>query len=579
MARMCRLLVVLALGALAWGASVCADTQQPATDVSLDEIDATGVGRAVKLSLVNGVVRAAQETVATDIALTWDLLPTSDELRRYRLSSKLPYGAAPGEVWRTRQRITIRNADLARSDWLTDRFPWVDRITDANRLRCLFEALGLEQPGPEADIGAMRATLQSSLKASGPKFSEYWNSGEGYTALLSSTVTPREYYSLLRDHSYLFFLLTSRGVAYSFDTVGLKPTNMRDMPREGIDDIDWVIDLIPVTRMVEGRRNTFYRCTIQARARPFKLQFRAEGAKEVELSTEFLWLMNPGNPAQFLSIPLTFEPTKFPLESVVGASIQQAQDEKADTQLGALLKFATGIDYADTITKGLLGGSRDASVMTGLLVSEGHVGQVVGFNVEADPTAKVRKGLLFGVDPSGDDSLYIGPSLSNGTVSLSAGLRIVDEETANGDGSLRGRLAGIISVDLSRLSGGKKPPKPLELNRSQVGGNFAISTDLLAGNIGALRIAKVTVNRPARRLTLRRLDDPNPEHPVQVTFTKTLEDVLRFLPAGKYQWEAPVGYKVEFLAEGEVIPHDQALPIEPDDLVYFEGELRVVPVN
>ncbi len=54
------------------------------------------------------------------------------------------------------------------------------------------------------------------------------------------------------------------------------------------------------------------------------------------------------------------------IESALGGA---PKDDKADTELVSLLKFATGVSYQDLITKGLLGGTRDASVMTGLPVS------------------------------------------------------------------------------------------------------------------------------------------------------------------------------------------------------------------
>ncbi len=182
---------------------------------------------------------------------------------------------------------------------------------------------------------------------------------------------------------------------------------------------------------------------------------------------------------------------------------QKLKSEALAEQAGAgqanpllLLVNLTAPQLSEQVTTGVLNSQR-LSLITGLLVSGAGGQSLTGVNVYlnegTDPTANL--GITAGIGPN--SSLYAGPSVSlgNNTFVLSAGALFAGNQ---GEGT---RLAGVASVDLSRLLLGKPDPaqsaRQIDVAPQQVTGLFT-SAELLKGT----RLVVLKVN-PALRAQLQ----------------------------------------------------------------------------
>ncbi|MEH1903574.1 MAG: hypothetical protein V7L04_19735 [Nostoc sp.] len=193
--------------------------------------------------------------------------------------------------------------------------------------------------------------------------------------------------------------------------------------------------------------------------------------------------------------------------------------------LGALTK---------DVTSNFLGGTEDSSIITGGLIDFGkdQIGGLVGINKEFNPQNNISPGVAFGVGIASNApvSLYVGPSIRASAFTLSAGANVLEEN--NG---LNVNVAGLISVDVSRLLGNKKLANSISIDSSDKGGQWYKATEILAKDVALLETTSDT------KFKLRRvcesngtaITDASQQAVFQITSTKTLQ----FIPRGYYIYE------------------------------------------
>lgn len=172
---------------------------------------------------------------------------------------------------------------------------------------------------------------------------------------------------------------------------------------------------------------------------------------------------------------LTYQNVVESLSPQVQSLLKTLEENQANTQLEEGFTSVTGILASQAISRGILGGAEETSIIAGGVVGSGEVQTLVGANSEFRNIGDFVPGVLFGVGAGGDNStLFIGPSMRYSIFTIAAGARFFDF-----DGGTRIREGGVISVDLSRVTGGK--PSRTTIDNSSIGGGWD-KVDLAVAN-------------------------------------------------------------------------------------------------
>lgn len=498
---------------------------------------------ALRLAVLNGVVDFVQNARTATVSLEWDALPLHDELLADVRSM-----SAESETF------SIPNAELS------DPAKWSKRLRSERARTWLKDALRV------SDLSAYHP--QSSDDA----FRKYWllKDGPGYGLLgLTRGLEARRVFGLSRDHNMITTILGSRGISYSLlvDGADVKGQGFQNnlLVSNG-SDITWQFQVFRFVVKPDpdpAKVIAYYRMAAKARMAPRTLVFPDTTQTEANLKID-VTLVDSDNTAGLVQTFFHGKDLKLELQEAKRAELENLSDHT--TSLDSVLKFVGGgaVGTSDIVTKGFLGGSRKTSIITGGLVGKGTIDQLFGINTEFDPTAKLSPGLLFGLAPDDNKSLFFGPSLRMGIFTLGAGFKSFEQSRTDKrpDGTSVERTsqlirpAGVISIDLSRASGSKKPAK-IELENAAVGGGWGVASDALFADLALVqRELKVSyAGRDAGKysFTLRQVEDKNGKkieddfRQARFLFTldRPLDQQLLTLPAGRYVYEKiylPDGY-------------------------------------
>ncbi|WP_315788269.1 hypothetical protein [Fischerella sp. JS2] len=404
--------------------------------------------RAIRLSIVNGVIEYLQNSKQVTIGLEWFLLPADEFL----LESAREYYEKDEPV-----TCSIRNEDLGKSN------KWVENLSAKCQQR-LREALMV------SDLKTLNSDPNSQTT-----FQKYWNpeeNGDGVQLVRQGAVTASEYFGLLRDNVQITNFLKSNGISYSFDVSGATPQGQ--FPRISDQNITWDMKIyrFAVARL-QNQPIYIYRFVAKAVIEPFKLTFAKAEKTTADLNVaisfkkgeETVGLSN----RKLVASPI---PIEIQIEKGQQANLKKLEDAKAFTQLNTALSFFGSPDLSQVVSNNFLGGTNNTSIITGGLINDKVAQPIIGVNLDLIDLGSSKAGGLFGIGLTDNNSLYVGPSFQYSIITLSAGARIFDKKD-----STRVEPAGVISFDLSQVIGGKQQVKRIELDRSKVGGDWGKASE------------------------------------------------------------------------------------------------------
>ncbi|MFB2771396.1 hypothetical protein ACE1AT_19225 [Pelatocladus sp. BLCC-F211] len=497
--------------------------------------------RAIRLSIVNGVIEYLQNTKRVTIGLEWSLLPADEIL----LESAREYYEKYEPV-----TCSIRNDHLGKSN------KWIENLSEKCQQR-LREALMV------SDLKTLNSDPNSQTK-----FQKYWNpeeNGDGVQLVRQGAVTASEYFGLLRDNIQITNLLKSNGISYSFDVSGATPQGQ--FPRISDQDITWDMKIyrFAVARP-QNQPIYIYRFVVKAIIEPFNLTFvKAENTKaDLNIAISFkkgeetVGLSN----LKLIASPI---PIEIQMEKGQQTNLKKLEDAKAFTQLNTALSFFGSPDLSQIVSNNFLGGTSNTSIITGGLINDKVAQPIVGVNLDLLDLGSSKAGGLLGIGITDSNSLYIGPSFQYSILTLSAGARIFDKKD-----STRVEPAGVISFDLSQVIGGKQQNEKIDLDKSKTGGDWGKASEEIVKDL-ALVDWGVTQNPNIQQsLALVREKDctgnkiqPNEYAELPIKITAGEKPSLKFIPQGIYKYQGldklPLIYAL----------HDDGVPVDKNAEINF----------
>ncbi len=466
---------------------------------------------AVRLAVANGVIDYVNNARRAQIDLEWELLPLESGLQQEARAQ----GVRP-------KTIRIENNRLG------DPASWIVNIPSGDR-----------QYVQEALSSSNLATY--SLDDSNTRFQNLWVSEAGAGRQLlnpPAAVTASQYFGLLRDHYQLTGLLASKGIAYAIDVIGATPQRQLPITSDG-SDISWVIQIYKFA--AKAGSVYYYRFTAKAIIRRFELTFPNTSESEAKLdvgidirrSDATIGVLEPN----LRSLPGSL---KVKLDPAREAELKRLKEENAESQLETTLRFiGGGAELGAIVSNGLLGGTADASIIAGGLVGQGKLGQVIGVNREFGTSGSFTPGILFGIDPGGEKSLFLGPSLRFSVFTLAAGLHTFEEDRRTSAG-----FGGVVSVDLSRATGAKRTTQKIHLDNSVTGGDWGKASDLISRDLALVKWSLAGDSANAG-FTLVQIEDAAGNSITEAgkrarfdfTVAQNAVPAMMFIPRGRYRYE------------------------------------------
>jgi len=466
---------------------------------------------AVRLAVANGVIEYVNNARRAQIDLEWELLPLDSALQQEARAQ----GVRP-------KTIRIENNRLG------DPTRWIENIPAGNR-QFVQEAL-------------FSSTLAAySLDDSNTRFQNQWvnEAGAGRQLLNPpAAMAAPQYFGLLRDHYQITGLLASKGITYTIDVIGAMPRRPLPITSDG-SDISWVIQIYKFA--AKAGSVYYYRFAAKAIVRRFELTFPNTSDSEAKLdvgidirrSDATIGVLEPNLRSLPGSLTVKLDPAR-------EEELKRLKEENAESQLETTLRFiGGGAELGAIVSSGLLGGTSDASIIAGGLVGQGRIGQVIGVNREFRPAAGFTPGILFGIDPSGDRSLFLGPSLRFSVFTVAAGIQTFEEDRRTSAG-----FGGVVSVDLSRATGAKRTTQKIQLDNSVTGGDWGKASDLISRDLALVKWSLAGDSANAG-FTLVQIEDAAgnsiTESAKRARFDFTVAQnavpAMMFIPRGRYRYE------------------------------------------
>jgi hypothetical protein len=512
---------------------------------------ASSLATNVRLKVVNGIIERANNTRRIRLAPTWDLLPIHPLLQQQVLYVQ----GLQGSTKPVTRSAVFKNDALKRPG-----------TPDLGRDFVSTTPTELEQ----GDIGGSSLDVDAWHQ----NFRHFW-SGIPVNLLRTGAILPRHMFGLLRDHQLIYALLKSGGVSSS---VVSSDKDLVAKPVPGTQP-DWSVTQFRIR--VSSSPETFeYRYVITSSLERYDVSTTADNAAQEKVTIQAAWQAKQANPSLLDKLlfnlgvgnsAIEFEDVTIHPAPVLADKINQVDASGGPSRLEAYVRLFSGVDASDVIAKNILGGTRNASIITGGLVSRDKLTSLVGVNTEFSPfsTASVKPGYLLGISPSGGNDLFAGLSARTDVITLGVGLQVSEEDKTKRvppqtGTALKGELAGVVSFDLSRLLGGKEERPKLAVSRGTVGGDLGLSSDEIAANLGG---GILYIDYPPPGNDSNGQPDPNTvpilyltqfenEKGEPVSGTNAVRVPVRlyswtptqsrgkylFVPAGKYHWDVPPPY-------------------------------------
>jgi hypothetical protein len=505
--------------------------------------------RAIRIGFIDGIISFVDGSARSRIQLEWEPLPTDKTI----IEAARKYGYSPVQ-------IKIRNEDLADGQWVTK--------ISASEQKILKEALGV-------------ANLKN-IRNSDSNFRQFWNLQNTIVRdlLKAKSIEATDYLGVIRDRNILATLLESNGISYSFELESDSLGTSSQLPRISDKKINWQINVYKFT-VKQQPEVALYRFAVKAVVEPFEIFFPSQvsGKTEVKLkagisfkqSDKNIGLLddvryisfyqdNKDTPEKEDTAEIILEPTKEEL-------IDKLNEKNASDELEGFLTFTGGSKkLGEVVSQGLLGGSKNISIVSGGVVdfAGGEISPLIGVNSEISNFGDASAGFLFGAGLGDQTTLFIGPSLQASIFTLSAGGLAVQ-----GKRDPEVHLAGLISVDLSRLTGSKKVTNTINITDKEIGGNWGKASGELLKDLTLLEWTFTSSNNQFRSFRLRKVCDSkgvevSENKQTVLTINANDNKIIKFIPKGIYKYEIPPEFQLvsqSSEASGALV---LSAPINPD---------------
>jgi hypothetical protein len=475
--------------------SLADDEVPPNKSTKIEEIPKQ-LPSAISISLIDGVIKYINNDRRAKFKLQWSPLKVSDSLINQA-------GTQDFSVIKLR----INSRDLENGNWINNLNP-----TDKKEV---LKALNVSS----------LATLISSVDSS----------------LDSGTVTVSEYMHMSRERNILKFLIKSQGVKYSF---GLKAQEAEILsPDYSDENVVWHIDIYKLT---SRRGGEYYRFTAKAVVDSLELRIPNDvisidkndknKTKKIFYDVRFKLKKNqPGSVTEIFKIPATsFDIPEPNSEFKNKENSLNADLQKSLLSLNGFLSIFGGSEKLGDAVLGLLSGTDNTSIVGGGLVNfnEGGVAPFIGVNQEIGKIGdNFTSGVLFGVGTGDKTSLYIGPSVQYSVFTISAGARLGTQ--VNSDVS----FAGMVAVDLSRLTNGKRDPAPTPVDISNTGGNFGNQYDAIISSYTLLEYTSKVDIELTQVCDVSRKTTSSDSEKIKIALPKSDSAKKIYLPRGIYEYD------------------------------------------
>jgi hypothetical protein len=463
-------------------------------DTKKEEIDKT-VSSAVTLGVADGIIKVINNERRIKIRLGWNPLPTSQSLINQSISRDIDKVI----------KLTINSKEIENGSW-------IGRITNDDRQR-LKEALGV-----------------ISLE----KFDQDKQKDQEIEGLLKNDILQvSEYIAMRREQKIVTSLLRSGGIQYSF---GLKPSSDTILSPDFSDrNVTLNINIYPFKN---GEKVYYYRFTASAAVEPFEMRVNKDDIN-VSDNKIFYDARFKLKKSKYLSSIVKYTYSIRSAIDVAPATVntelasKSGDIQKSLTSLNGFLSIIGGSDQLGTVVQGLLGGTESASIVSGGLVGfkNGGVSPLIGVNQDVIKFSDdLTGGILFGIGLGEKTSLFVGPSIQHSIFTLSAGATIGTQ--ANSEVN----TAGMISVDLSRLTNSKQEPKPIQVSNSSTAVGFGEASEKI---INQYTLVDYLSDRET--VTLERICDENLKEITSpksiINLSKTIKGIERiYIPRGVYEY-------------------------------------------
>lgn len=285
---------------------------------------------------------------------------------------------------------------------------------------------------------------------------------------------------------------------------------------------------------------------------------------------------------EMLPISIATDSTAIDTKPLPGAEEVKEVESNLSPSVGeTTLAALTGSSYSGLLAP-LLEGSADAQPFAGALIGDGITSNVYGLNYSFTGKSDGNAGFLYAFIPKRDSSLYLGPSLQMGPFIASIGARIFNRP----DESVTAKLAGALSLDLTRLFGGG--PKPTAIHPKLDSGKSGIWADVDAMYIDKfLFVCSVIFDKDSPKTEpvrlVQRFDvDGNPAdkpYILKLASRKTAVYLPTVIPQGTYRVVPPVNHQISGFAYKQVIGPDTVFSFRPNIPFSTRGVEKPVAVG
>ncbi len=226
-----------------------------------------------------------------------------------------------------------------------------------------------------------------------------------------------------------------------------------------------------------------------------RIYFHQESTQEVSIHVKFVWRMlgktGPVRPFDVAAEVLSENPSPA-LPPDVANRVEKR--DAPDDNFTALITYASGSALGDIVGTGIRSLFPHAPVITGALVGEDSVDEVVALNLPARGVGNddLEFGMTMGVVPKDKSALYGGPYARYKALTLGGGLKLRESDggsessgAANGDGGMETQWVGMIGLDMTEVFGARK--KSLEVDTSRLGG-WTLAEEMWSTELGLVRV-------------------------------------------------------------------------------------------
>jgi hypothetical protein len=389
---------------------------------------------AIKAIIEQGVVEYEKGVKKARFSLEWNPLPTNEELVKSLIQYKK-----------------------------VDSFPQTEEINQNNskNIACglnskdlLHEALGVRK-NSNCDQLVPDEELQKK---------------ELDTLFEKGGIKPSEYIAMSEERNILRTILKSKGVEYAFR---IKDSGEVEVPDFKDKDITWKVKIYKYIWQNSADLH-YYRFNIKAVVKPFDKNVLSNQIESKKIN--FDTTIRIKDLERQTSIPNEFfSLTK--LGEIIPNLVNPPDTTKVATEAASNFSTLSGVfnifgggKQLGIATQGIFSGTENSSFISGGLLNfrNGGVDPLIGVSREIGRIGDISTGIVFGVGLGEKTSIFVGPSLQTSIFTLSAGATLGAKEQSDLN------FAGLISVDLSRLTGSKTEVNTITVENPSVGGNSNI---------------------------------------------------------------------------------------------------------